>query len=55
MARVWKNFWQDDNGATSVEYALIAIIVGVGIIGSTQEVTTGILNLLGQVEDGFDR
>jgi Flp pilus assembly pilin Flp len=55
MTTVLKSFWQNDSGATSVEYALIAIVVGVGIIGSMQEVTTSVLSLFGQVEEGFDR
>jgi len=28
-----KAYWQDDSGATAIEYALIAALIGVGIIG----------------------
>lgn len=33
MIRVLKNFMADESGATAIEYALIASIVGLGIIG----------------------
>jgi len=34
----------DESGATAIEYALIAVIVGVGIIVSTQSLRTAVVN-----------
>jgi pilus assembly protein Flp/PilA len=34
MARLLKQFAADQAGATSIEYALIAVLVGIAIIGA---------------------
>ena len=34
MNELFKNFGKDESGATAIEYALIAAIVGIGIIAA---------------------
>lgn len=53
MRGVLKDFWQNECGATSVEYALIAIIVSIGIIGSLQAISLELDRMFGKVENGF--
>lgn len=36
MAQRLRSFWQDETGATSVEYALIGVVVGVAALGGLQ-------------------
>ncbi|AHB47948.1 PilA2 pilus assembly protein [Hyphomicrobium nitrativorans NL23] len=55
MKRLLKNFFENEAGATSIEYALIGVIVSVGIIGSLQAVMSALDAMFGKVEDGFDR
>lgn len=38
MRKTFKDFFQNERGATSVEYALIMVVVGIGIIVSLQSV-----------------
>lgn len=33
LVKMAKAFWQDESGATAIEYGLIAALIGVGIIG----------------------
>ena len=39
-----RRYLGDESGATAIEYALIAVIVGVGIIVSTQSLRTAVVN-----------
>ena len=39
MKKHLANFLSDESGATAIEYALIAAIIGIGIIGSLRTVT----------------
>ncbi len=36
MVNFLKNFIRDESGATAIEYALIAAVLGVGILGAAQ-------------------
>jgi len=54
MNKVLENFGKDESGATAIEYALIAAIVGIGIIaalnsltGQLQSTFTTVTNALG--------
>ena len=42
MKEIFKHFCKDDSGATAIEYALIAAIVGIGIIVALQSMTQGL-------------
>ncbi len=53
MGRFLKQFWKDEDGATTIEYLLIIVIVSVGIIGATQGITTAVTGMFGDVEAGF--
>lgn len=46
MSRILKNFWHNESGATAVEYALIGVIVGIGIIGALHSVGTNLQAIL---------
>lgn len=46
MSRILKNFWHNESGATAVEYALIGVIVGIGIIGALRSVGTNLQAIL---------
>lgn len=48
MARFLKQFWNDQSGATSIEYGLIAALVSITIL-------TAATNIGGGVEDRFDQ
>ncbi len=37
-----KNFWQDESGATAIEYGLIAALIAVVIITGVTAVGTGL-------------
>lgn len=46
MSRILRDLWHDESGATAVEYALIGVIVGIGIIGALQSVSTALQAML---------
>ncbi|WP_406856567.1 Flp family type IVb pilin [Alsobacter sp. KACC 23698] len=35
MSRHWMNFWKSEDGATAVEYGLIAAIIATVLVGAT--------------------
>ena len=41
-----KRLWNEDDGATAVEYAIIAAVVGVALIGTLVLFRTSIQNML---------
>ena len=56
MTNFIKNFWKDEEGATAIEYGLIAGLIAVGIIaaasalgGGLNNLFCGITNLLGSL------
>jgi len=49
-----RNFLKDQDGATSIEYALIASIIFFAILGGVGAVAGGLEGLFAQVETGFD-
>lgn len=53
MSWLLKRFWDNESGATSTEYALIAVVVGVGVIASMQNMAEALIGLLESVETGF--
>lgn len=48
-----RRFAKDESAATSIEYALIAIIVGVGIIGSLTAITPELVAVFDYLTTSF--
>jgi pilus assembly protein Flp/PilA len=44
MQKLWKRFWQDEAGATAIEYALIAAGISVTIVTVIQGIGTKVSN-----------
>lgn len=44
-----RNFIQDESGVTAIEYALIAALIAVAIIGTVTTVGTNINTVFGEV------
>jgi pilus assembly protein Flp/PilA len=53
MKTIFSRFVKDESGATAIEYALIAAIVGVGIILALQQMRNQINTTFGDVETGL--
>ncbi|MGE0024698.1 MAG: Flp family type IVb pilin [Hyphomicrobium sp.] len=53
MDRVIARFWQDEQGATAVEYGLMAAIIGLGIISSIEMFPETLNGMLGSVVEAF--
>mgnify|MGYP002715467241 CR=1 FL=1 len=51
MASHLKSFWADEQGTTAVEYAVIGIIIGVGLIVSLTGIKTALMGFFGDVAD----
>ncbi|RMX06310.1 Flp family type IVb pilin [Corticibacter populi] len=58
MTDIIKNFWNDEEGATAIEYGLIAGLIAVAIIatvttlgGNLNSIFEWISNALGEVEE----
>jgi pilus assembly protein Flp/PilA len=49
MSSLITRFGKDESGATAIEYALIAAIVGIGIIAALQQVKTQLNATFGKV------
>ncbi len=49
MNKIFKDFLQNERGATSIEYALIIVVVGIGIIASLQSVGVALDDILSGV------
>lgn len=49
----FRKFAADENGATAIEYALIAAIISVAIVGSLKLVRTALNSNLNSVVTGF--
>jgi pilus assembly protein Flp/PilA len=49
MKSLFSRFVKDESGATAIEYALIAAIVGIGIILALGNMKTGLNNTFNQV------
>jgi len=47
-------FWKDEDGATAIEYGLIAGLVAVAIIGALSLMSDGIGNLFGRITTALD-
>ena len=55
LVKAFQRFLDCRSGATAIEYALIAVLVGVGLIAALLSMGTGITSAYQTVVDGFDR
>lgn len=49
-----QRFARDDKGATAIEYALIASILGIALLPVLTDTTSGVASLYTRVQDYFD-
>lgn len=49
MTRAVKTFWQDQRGATAIEYGLIAALVSVAVIGGASVLGVNISSLFSNI------
>jgi pilus assembly protein Flp/PilA len=49
MQSILKRFYNDENGATAIEYGLIAAIIGVGIAASVSALSGNLTNLYAKI------
>jgi pilus assembly protein Flp/PilA len=55
IARLIKRFVKDEKGATAIEYALIAGIIGIGIVASLGTLKTGLSTIFNNVNTGLTK
>ncbi len=55
ISRLSKHYLHDDSGATAIEYALIASILGVALLPVLTNTTSGVASLFTRVQGYFDR
>jgi Flp pilus assembly pilin Flp len=53
MSRLLKRLWQDELGASLQEYALVIVLIGLGVVASTQNFATSIANATNSVASAF--
>ena len=53
LIRNAQEFAQDERGTTAIEYALIAAIIGVGLVTSLNSLSTGLTSRFTQVAGWF--
>ena len=53
MSGLLKRFQDDVSGATAIEYALIACIISIVIVGSATEIGTRLQTIFPRVNEGF--
>lgn len=53
MIRLGKSFLSDEKGATAIEYAMIALFIGVAIVGSATNIGTALTGVFTDVTTGF--
>lgn len=49
MTDIIKSFWKDEEGATAIEYALIAGLIAIGIIAGATLLGTGLSGLFTRI------
>ncbi|MEQ8967932.1 MAG: Flp family type IVb pilin [Azospirillaceae bacterium] len=53
MLSTFKRFLKDESGATAIEYALIAALIAIAIIGGLQALSTQLNTTFGTVESAL--
>ncbi len=51
MSKLISRFVRDENGATAIEYGIIAALVAVAAVGALTTLGTDLTNLFGRVSD----
>ena len=49
MTHIIKNFWNDEEGATAIEYGLIAGLIAVALVAAMTTLQGGISTLYGRI------
>ncbi|WP_312834532.1 Flp family type IVb pilin [Comamonas sp.] len=49
MTNIIKNFWNDEEGATAIEYGLIAGLIAVGLLASLTSIGTELKEVFGKI------
>ena len=59
MGKIFKSYLDDEIGASAIEYALLAALIGVALIGGVTSFGNGMVNmydyLAREVTNGIDR
>jgi Flp pilus assembly pilin Flp len=55
IEQAFSNYVRDDTGATAIEYALIASILGIALLPVLTNTTSGMASLYTRVEGYFNR
>ena len=59
MTSIFKDYFDDESGASAIEYALLAALIGVALIGGITTFGNGMVNmydyLAKEVTNGIDR
>ena len=51
MTNFIKNFWNDEEGATAIEYGLIAGLIAVGLVAALTAIGTDLSGLFGKIRE----
>lgn len=54
VVEIFRSYSRDQKGATAIEYALIASILGIALIPVLSDTTNGIASLFTRVQGYFD-
>lgn len=54
MTNIIKNFWNDEEGATAIEYGLIAGLIAVALIGVLGQVGGSLDDLFDKIKSALD-
>lgn len=55
MTNMIKNFWKDEEGATAIEYGLIAGLIAVGLLVSLTEIGTKLGVVFGKISTSLTK
>ena len=53
MPQIFVKFFENEDGATAIEYALIALMISIVIITATTNIGTNLSNIFTRVNAGF--
>ncbi|MEP2981292.1 MAG: Flp family type IVb pilin [Lentilitoribacter sp.] len=53
MLKLIKRFSSDENGATAIEYGLIAGLIGVSVVSGATLIGDGIVDIFGEIEEAI--
>ncbi|WP_319532746.1 Flp family type IVb pilin [uncultured Cohaesibacter sp.] len=52
MRKHMRAFWQDESGATAIEYSLLVGLMGLGIIVAMTDLTSQLEDLFADIQEG---